>query len=41
MIYFSNFISEGIFLDIDDEYLNVIIQVVLNTNIIKELFKLL
>lgn len=41
IILFSNFISEGIFLDIDDEYMNVIIQVLLNTNIIEELFKLL
>ena len=41
IIFFSNFISEGVFLDIDDEYMNVVIQVLLNTNIIEELFKLL
>lgn len=41
IIFFSNFISEGIFLDIDDEYMNIVIQVLLNTNIIEELFKLL
>lgn len=41
IIFFSNFISEGIFLDLDDEYMNIIIQVLLNTNIIEELFKLL
>lgn len=39
IIFFSNFISEGIFLDIDDEYMNIIIRVLLNTNIIEELFK--
>lgn len=41
IILFSNFISEGIFLDLDDEYINIVIQVLLNTNIIEELFKLL
>jgi hypothetical protein len=41
IIFFSNFISEGIFLDIDDEYMNIVIEVLLNTNIIEELFKLL
>lgn len=41
IILFSNFISEGIFLDIDDEYMNIVIEVILNTNIIEELFKLL
>jgi len=41
IIFFSNFISEGTFLNIDVEYMNVVIQVLLNTNIIEELFKLL
>lgn len=41
IILFSNFISEGIFLDLDDEYMNIVIEVLLNTNIIEELFKLL
>lgn len=41
IIFFSNFISEGIFLDLDDEYMNIVIEVLLNTNIIEELFKLL
>jgi len=41
IIFFSNFISESIFLDLDDEYMNIVIQVLLNTNIIEELFKLL
>ena len=41
IILFSNFISEGIVLDIDDEYINIVIQVLLNTNIIEELFRLL
>ena len=41
IILFSNFISEGIFLDLDDEYMNIVLQVLLNTNITEELFKLL
>ena len=41
IIIFSNFISEGIFLDLDDKYMNIVIRVLLNTNIIQELFKLL
>ena len=41
IIFFSNFISEGIFLDMDDEYMNIVIDVLLNTNITDELFKLL
>ena len=41
IIFFSNFISEGILLDLDDEYIDIIIQVLLNTNITRELFKLL
>jgi hypothetical protein len=41
IILFSNFIGEGIFLDLDDEYMNIIIKVLLNTNIVEELFKLL
>jgi len=41
IILFSNFISEGIFLDLDEEYMNIVIKVLLNTNIIEELFKML
>lgn len=41
IILFSNFVSEGVFLDIDDDYINIIITVILNSNIIEELFKLL
>lgn len=41
IVFFSNFISEGIFLDLDDEYMNIVIEVLLNTNITDELFKLL
>lgn len=41
IILFSNFISEGIFLDLDEKYMNIVIQVLLKSNIVEELFKLL
>lgn len=41
IIMFSNFIGEGIYLDLDSDYVNSIINVILKTNIIHVLFNLL
>ena len=41
IIMFSNFIGEGIYLDLDEDYVNSIINVLLQTNIIDVLFTLL
>lgn len=41
IIMFSNFIGEGIYLDLDEDYVNSIIKVLLQTNITKVLFTLL
>lgn len=41
IIIYSNFISEGICLDLDDKYISLMIQVLMNTNIVHELFKIL
>ena len=41
IIMFSNFIGEGIYLDLDEDYVNSIIKVILGTNITQVLFNLL
>lgn len=41
IIFFSNFISEGIIINLDHVYTNIVIKVLFNTNIVQELFKLL
>ena len=41
IIMFSNFIGEGIYLDLDEDYVNSIINVLLQTNIIDVLFTML
>jgi len=41
LIVFSNFLTESVYLYLDEEYTNTLITVIFNTDIIQRLFKLL
>ena len=41
IIVFSNFLTEGVYLELDEKYTNTLIDVILKTDIISKLFKLL